>query len=125
MSSEAFKYVRTQLSPFANLAADIGFKGDYENRPLPKMPLSGPKLPMPKRLAARGEKAYTWPELTLEQVLPIPAEEAVKDVWKKGLGMSDDQVKSYGKAFAKALFMGATGARLNEDYNKPKEGPGW
>lgn len=120
MSSEAFKYARTQLSPFAGLVADVAFKGDYENRPLPKMPGSGPRLPMPRRLAVRGEKPYTWPEFTIDQTLPIPAEEAVRDVWKKGLGMSDAQVKAYGKAFAKALVMGATGARLSEDYDKKK-----
>lgn len=123
MSSEAFKYARTQFSPFAGDLADLIFKGDYENRPLPKMPLSGAQLPMPKRLAARGEKPYTWKELTLDKVLPIPAEEAVRDVWSKGLGMSDDQMLSYGKAFAKAMFMAGTGARTTEDRQPAQSAP--
>jgi hypothetical protein len=116
MANEVVKYVRSQLSPFASAVADIATKGDYANRPLPKMPLSGAQLPMPKRLASQGVKPYTWPELTIEQVLPIPAEEAVRDVWAKGMGMSSKQMKEYWTALAKAMVMGATGSRINDDY---------
>jgi hypothetical protein len=115
MTSEVERYVRSQIAPVAQPLADVMFKGDYENRPLPKMPLSGPTLAMPKRLAARGEKPYTWKELTLDTVLPIPFEEPFKEVWQRGLGMSPEDFKRYGDAFAKSLVQGATGARVNQD----------
>ena len=121
MTSELERYVRSQLAPVAQPLADVAFKGDYENRPLPKMPLSGAALPMPKRLAARGMKPYSWTELTLDTVLPIPAEEPFKEVWSRGLGMSADDVKRYGDAFAKSLIMGATGSRLNQDTRTPSQ----
>ena len=121
MTGEVERYVRSQLAPVAQPIADVAFKGDYENRPLPKMPLSGPALPMPKRLAARGEKPYTWKELALETVLPIPAEEPFKEVWSKGLGMSPEQMEGYGGAFAKSLVQGLTGSRLNEDTQATRQ----
>jgi hypothetical protein len=120
MSSQAWDYVRTQLSPFASAVADVATKGDFQNRPLPKMPLSGPQLPMPKRLAAQGMKPYTWKELTIDTVLPIPAEEVVRDVWAKGFGMSPEQQKSYWEAFLKASVMAGTGSRITEDREAKK-----
>jgi hypothetical protein len=52
--------------------------------------------------------------------LPIPAEEAIKDVWKNGFGMSDAQINGYLKAIAKASFMAGTGARLTDDTQEKK-----
>ena len=80
--------------------------------------------PVPARLKKQGVKPYTWPEFWTEQMLPIPAEEAVKEVWKTGLGMSDDQVRQMRKAMATIAIMSATGARLSDDWHmndKPKK----
>lgn len=108
------EYARSQLSPFASLAADLWFKGDWQNRPLPNS-----NRPVPKRLRAQGVYPYTWPEFWTEQVLPIPAEEAVREVWKDGLGMSAEQEKAARKALATLTIMSATGARLTDDIPKP------
>jgi hypothetical protein len=115
------EYARTQESPLAAFLTDLATKGDYENRPLPKMPFSGPQLRMPKRLAARGIKPYTWPEFSLEQALPIPIEESLKDVWKNGFGMSGEQIKSYGDGFIKAMLMAGTGGRMKDDWDVKKK----
>lgn len=103
-------YARSQLSPFASLVSTLWLKGDWENRPLPNS-----QRPMPKRLRAQGVKPYTWTEFWTEQVLPIPAEEAARDVWKHGLGMSSEQMKAARKALATISIMGATGGRLTDD----------
>lgn len=121
MSTEVEQYGRTQLSPIASFGSDIVFKGDYEKRPLPEMPLSGPMLPVPKRLAAQGIRPYTWKEFLAEQLSPIPVEEAQKPVWRHGLGMSDEQIKALEKALAAAAFMSATGSRVSEDTQAGKQ----
>jgi hypothetical protein len=115
------EYARSQMSPFASLASSLWFKSDWQNRPLPNS-----NRPVPKRLAEQGVKPYTWPEFWTEQFLPIPAEEAAREVWKNGLGMSDEQVKGMRKAMATIAVMSATGARLTDDVpangEKPKLG---
>ncbi len=104
------KYVRSQLSPFAGLMAALWTKADYANRPLPSS-----NAPVPKRLRAQGIEPYTWPEFWSEQLAPIPAQEAMKEVWRTGMGMSPDQVKQMMKAMSTIAVMGATGARLTDD----------
>jgi len=121
MGNEVLKYIRSQLSPVASFAADIAFKGDYQNRPLPQMPFSGQPIPLPKRLKAQGVKPYTWPEFFTEVALPIPAEEAAREVWKDGLGMSQEQQNKALKALVIISFMSATGGRLNDDW--PEQQP--
>lgn len=112
-------YVRSQLSPFAGLVTELWLKADYENRPLPSS-----TRPVPKRLLARGVKPYTWPEFWSEQLTPIPVQEGLKEVWEKGLGMNPDQIRQTEKAFATIAVMGATGARLTEDFPvRPRPAP--
>jgi hypothetical protein len=108
------EYGRSQLSPFASLASTLWFKSDWQNRPLPNSIRA-----VPKRLRAQGLQAYTWPEFWSEQVLPIPAEEAAREVWKTGMGMSDEQVASMRKALATIAIMAATGGRLTDDVRAP------
>lgn len=105
-------YGRSQLSPFASLATTLWLKGDWENRPLPNS-----SRQVPKRLRAQGVKPYTWTEFFAEQFLPIPAEEAAREVWSKGLGTSPEQIKELRKAMATIAVMSATGARLTDDRN--------
>ena len=104
------QFGRSQLSPFASLATTLWLKADYENRPLPNS-----TRPVPSRLRAQGVKPYTWPEFWSEQFLPIPAEEAVREVWSNGLGMNSDQIKQARKALATIAIMAATGARITDD----------
>lgn len=104
------EYARSQLSPFASLASSLWFKSDWQNRPLPNS-----NRPVPKRQALQGVKPYTWPEFWSEQVLPIPIEEATREVWQHGLGMSPNQIKHMRKAMATIAVMSATGGRLVED----------
>ena len=104
------EYARSQESPFASLATSLWMKGDWQNRPLPNS-----ERPMPKRLRQQGVKPYTWPEFWTEQFLPIPFEEGAREVWKHGLGMSDEQIVHMRKAMATIAIMSATGARLTDD----------
>ena len=104
------EYGRSQLSPFASLATTLLFKADWQNRPLPSS-----DRPVPKRLRAQGVQPYTWPEFWSEQVMPIPAEEAAREVWKTGLGMSPEEIKAMRQAMATIAIMAGTGARLTTD----------
>ena len=104
------EYGRSQLSPFASLASTLWFKSDWQNRPLPSS-----DRPVPKRLRAQGVQPYTWPEFWSEQVMPIPAEEAAREVWKTGLGMSPEEIKAMRQAMATIAIMAGTGARLTTD----------
>jgi hypothetical protein len=110
------EYGRSQMSPFASLASTLWLKGDWQNRPLPDSTRA-----VPKRLRAQGVKPYTWPEFWAEQVAPIPAEEAMRDVWQYGLGMSPEQVRQMNKAMATLAVMSATGARLEDDVPYKKD----
>ncbi|MES2367022.1 MAG: hypothetical protein V4563_14195 [Pseudomonadota bacterium] len=109
------EFARSQLSPIASLAADLWFKGDWQNRPLPNS-----QRPVPKRLRAQGVKPYTWPEFWTEQALPIPFQEAAREVWKTGLGFSDEQVTHMFKALAIISAMAMTGARVTDDVESQK-----
>lgn len=118
MGNEALKYVRSQLSPFASFSSDIAFKADYANRPLPKMPFSGEQLPVPKRLKAEGVTPYSWKEFLSETALPIPAEEAAREVFHDGFGLDEAHTKSYLKALATIGIMAGTGGRLTDDWTQ-------
>lgn len=113
-----FDYARSQGSPATSLALDLGLGRDFEERPLPRagFGLLPGKTNEPKRLRAEGVKPYTWFEYISEAAAPIPAQEALKEVWKHGLGMSDEQMKSTLKALTIISFDAATGGRLTDDY---------
>lgn len=106
-------YARSQLSPAAGLAADQWFMADYQNRPLPSS-----NRAVPKRLRQQGLGPYTWPEYLSETFSPIPFQEALKEVWKTGLGMSDEQIRQYAKALGTIAFQAGTGARIAEDTHR-------
>lgn len=110
-------YARSQGSPFASMVMDLAFGRDFEERPLPRAgfgALPG-KTSMPKRLKAQGAQPYSWWEYGIGRILPIPFEEAFKEVWKEGFGMDSEHVKKYMKALGTIAAMGATGGRVTED----------
>lgn len=120
MYSVAGEFARTQLSPAASVAADFLTKGDYQRRPLPQIPGYGAPIPIPKRLAAQGVKPYTWPEYFAQTFTPIWLNEPVTEVWRHGFGMSEDQIKTMGKALLATAVTAGTGGRLTED-TQPKK----
>lgn len=120
MYSAAGEFARSQASPMAGLGLDLVFKGDYQNRPLPQIPGYGKPIPVPKRLAAQGIQPYTWPEFFAEQASPIPLEEAEREVWRTGMGLSPAQQKQLVKAMGTTIVMMATGGRLTEDIQSKK-----
>ncbi len=105
------EYARSQLAPGASLASDLWFKADWQNRPLPNS-----ERPVPRRLRAQGIEPYTWPEFWTEQLLPIPAQEGAKEVWRDGMHMGPQQVKSA----ASIMLMSVTGGRITEDLEAKK-----
>lgn len=110
-------YARSQLSPAASLVVTLLTKADYQGRPLPQIPLYGKPVPEQKRLKAEGVEPYTWPEFFAETVLPIPGEEAAKEVWHYGIGETPEQKRGLEKSFLTLLVMTATGGRLTDDWN--------
>lgn len=114
MGQEIWQYARGKLSPFASPIVDLLAQSDYQGRPLP---FSSDR--MPTYLRKRGVQKWTWPEYAVDKLAPIPAEEAIREVWKSQ-GMNDDQVDKYLRALAVFVVAGGTGARLNEDrYLQP------
>jgi hypothetical protein len=112
------EFARSQESPAASPIVSLVTKADYAGRPLPQIPGYGVPPPMPKRLAAQGVKPYTWPEFISETVLPIPAEEAAKEVFHYEQNPSAAKEHELLKAFTTLLVMSATGGRLTEDWKK-------
>lgn len=104
------EYGRSQMSPFASLASTLWLKSDWEKRPLPNS-----NRPVPARLRAQGVKPYTWKEFGLEQVAPIPFEEALRDLYQNGW-------TAIGKAMATTAVMMGTGARLTDDVKATPHG---
>lgn len=110
MSEVVGEYIRSQLAPASSITADLVTTTDFKGRPLP-----GSNYPVPKRQRQQGIEPYTWSEYITEAVAPIPVEEAIKEVWGQGMGMSPDQIKKYRKAFITWSFMSGTGGRMTED----------
>jgi hypothetical protein len=118
-----FDYARSQASPFAGTTLDLALGRDYADRPLPRkgFGLIPGEHDIPKRLQQHGiTQPYTWPEYILPQVAPIPVAEGIKEVWRKGFGMTDEQIAQAMKAIAVISVMAGTGSRVTEDYKVAK-----
>lgn len=117
-------YARSQASPFAGTTADLFLGRDYAGRPLPRagFGLLPGRTDIPKRLRLTGTtEPYTWKEYLAQQFSPIPVSEGLREVWKDGLGMSDEQINSYIKAFGVSLAMSGSGTRITQDKRIEKE----
>ena len=114
------KYVRGKLSPFAADVTEVAMGSDYQQRPLPA-PIGRDKVPA--YLARQGVKPYTYKEYLSEQVLPIPAQDAIKEVWKDQ-GMSNERIDHWLGVFSQMAVEGLTGARMNPDIEEPTEKKG-
>ncbi len=121
-------YLRSQASPFAGTAMDLATGRDFQERPLPRagFGLLEGKTAMPKRLRAQGIEPYTWPEYLTVTALPIPAAEAMHDVWREGFGLDAEGITGMQKLMAiisalpKTAIMAGTGARISEDFDVKK-----
>lgn len=109
------EYARTLESPGLSPIVSLITKSDYQHRPLPQIPGYGAPSPVPKRLAAQGVKPYTWPEFGFEVVAPIPVEEGIKEYYHY---LHHEDAGKLTKALLTTLMMGATGARVSEDWKK-------
>ena len=107
-------YLRGKLSPFASFGYNIASQSDYQGRPLPFS-----RDVVPAYLRKQGLKRYSWGEYAAETLAPIPAEEAVKEVWRSQ-GMSEDEINRYLRALTIGGTMAATGARVSEDTRQGK-----
>lgn len=97
----AWEYFRSQLSPFAALTADQVFREDWQRRQL-----YSSERPEPKRLLAQGIEPYTPSEYWVQQALPIPFQELVRESLREGFGV---------KPVLSTAFMALTGGRVSED----------
>lgn len=109
MGERLWSYGRGKFSPALSFGVDAFSGQDYTGRPLP---WSGDELSMSRRL--QGIEPYTTAEYLTETFLPIPLEEAVREMWKE-MGMGETMADRYLKSIAIAGAMAATGARVTED----------
>lgn len=104
-------YARGKLSPFAGQAYNLASQSDFQGRPLPYS-----SDPVPSYLRKRGVKKYTYGEYAAQELLPIPFEEAFKEVMANQ-GMNESEIKKYLSALTIAVAAGGTGMRVSKDYN--------
>lgn len=109
MFARTGQYARGKLSPFAKPISDVIFQSDFMGKP---MPFSSDKVP--RWMIQRGEEKWTWPDYIMDTAAPIPAEEAIREVWAEQ-NMSDFDKKAYLKALLVFGLTGGTGIRLKED----------
>jgi hypothetical protein len=99
------KYARGKLSPMAQFGADIAFKKDAQQQPVPWStdPLH------------KGEKKLDYKTYLTTTFSPIPWEEAIKEVWHDQ-GMPEEQQNIWLKALTVGVAAGGTGVRIAPDY---------
>lgn len=102
-------YVAKKASPAASFGFQILSQHDYMGRPLP---WSSDRLTRSERL--RGLTQYETPEWLLQTFSPIPAEEAVREVWRD-MGMRTSTTDKVLHALAAAIPTGLTGVRVWSD----------
>ncbi len=116
MAEHVLKYGRGKLSPFAQIGTDFATQADFKQE---QMPFSQEK---PKKwLAAQGQGKYTWPNYAVDKLAPIPAEEAIREVWAhQGMDKSDQD--KWLNAFLAFGLSGFSGIRYSPDYSEQGTG---
>jgi hypothetical protein len=109
MGQELWAYGRGKLSPFSQPLVDLATQSDFTGRP---MPFSKDRVPTWQR--RRGIKKWTWSQYLTQQFAPIPAEEAIREVWQSQ-GITKSEQDKYLKAVSVFFLTGGTGIRLTED----------
>jgi hypothetical protein len=111
IAEDVGSYSRGKLSPFAGQVYNLASQSDFQGRPLPYS-----TDPTPAYLRKRGQGKYAWKEYLTQELAPIPAEEAVKEVMADG-GLDKATADAYVKALIIGVTAGGTGARVSTDYS--------
>lgn len=112
MGQDIWSYGRGKLSPFAAPIVDVATQQTFDQRP---MPFSADRVPAWMRRQGKGR--WSWPEYLIETAAPIPASEAIREVWKSQ-GMEESDMERAMKALAVFTITGGTGIRLTEDKRR-------
>lgn len=105
------RYIRGKASPIASVGADL-LSQQQMGRPLP---WSSDRVSRSQRL--RGEGRLDYPEWALETGLPIPFEEAVKEIFRTE-GMPESWITRLLRVFTIAGTAFATGVRISPDVQR-------
>jgi hypothetical protein len=103
------EFLRGKASPFMSAAVDVATQQDFRGRPLP---WSSDILPRYKRM--RGESNLQWGEYVGQALLPIPMEEAFREICSEE-GMDSAQTSKLIRSLVIAAGTGLTGARFSSD----------
>jgi len=114
------EYARGRLSPFAGVSTDVAMGADAVGRQMPwtdmELPASG-KVSL--NMLRQEERKYTYTEYATTHFLPLFAEEAVREVWKKQ-GVGETTMQHWIDGLSTAALMGTTGFKLKEDTSVKK-----
>ena len=114
------EYARGRLSPFAGVATDTTTGADAVGR---EMPWANMEIPPSGRISSnmlrQEERKYTYTEYATTHFLPLFAEEAVREVWKKQ-GVGETTMQHWIDGLSTAALMGTTGFKLKEDPSVKK-----
>ena len=102
-------YAEGKLSPFGQFVNEVRGQSDWRGRPLP---FSDDKVPSYLKREGVGKESYA--EWVATQALPIPLEDAIKEVWAEQ-GMSDARIQAYTKGLIVGAVAGLSGVRMDKD----------
>ncbi len=108
--TRAFEYARGKLSPFAGVSLDVASQSDAIGRPLP---FSSDKLSYRAKQLGFTER-YGYKEYASQKLLPIPMEEAAREIWKDQ-GVSPEDASKWLRAITIGALSGTTGARVSPE----------
>jgi hypothetical protein len=124
-ATKGFKYARGKFSPLGQTVVDTAAQADFEGRPMPfsnDVPNKGTLRHLYQEGHKTGTGKYTYGQYAPKVLLPIPVEDAVKEVWRSQ-GMKESEMNTYMNALLTAVITGGTGARYGPDYNTTPKKP--
>lgn len=118
--TNALRYARGKLSPFAGVVLDAGSQSDSRDRPMPWN-----NEPLSYRAKATGAtEKYSTGEYLAEHTLPIPLEEAATEMWRKQ-GADETDIAKWLKAITAGAMAGTTGVRVTPETPAQKKASGF